>query len=42
MNDDFFCSRLGGMIDARHPLAVLGNMLPWPKLEASIAPSFAL
>jgi len=41
MTDDFFRSRLDGMIDPRHPLAVLGDKLPWPKLEASIAPIFA-
>jgi hypothetical protein len=29
------------MIDPRHPLAVLGCQLPWPKLEASIAHIFA-
>ena len=38
MTDDFFRSRLDGMIDPRHPLAVLGDKLPWSKLEASIAP----
>ena len=41
MTDDFFRSRLDGMIDPRHPLAVLGDKLPWHKLEASIAPIFA-
>ena len=41
MTDDFFRSRLDGMIDARHPLAVLGDKLPWSKLEACIAPIFA-
>ena len=41
MTDDFFRSRLDGMIDPRHPLAVLGDKLPWSKLEASIAPIFA-
>ena len=41
MTDDFFRSRLDGMIDPRHPLAVLGDKLPWPKLEASIAPIFS-
>ena len=29
------------MIDLRHPLAVLGNRLPWNKIEASLAPMFA-
>ena len=29
MTDDFFRSRLDGMIDPRHPLAVLGDKLPW-------------
>ena len=38
MTDDFFRSRLDGMIDPRHPLAILGDKLPWSKLEASIAP----
>ena len=33
MTDDFFRFRLDGMIDARHPLAVLGDKLPWSKLE---------
>ena len=41
MTDDFFRSRLDGMIDPRHPLAVLGDKLPWHKLEASIAPIIA-
>ena len=35
MTDDFFRSRLDGMIDARHPLAVLGDKLPWSKLEVN-------
>ncbi len=39
MTDDFFRSRLDGIIDPRHLLAVLGDKLPWSKLEASIAPS---
>lgn len=29
------------MIDLKHPLAVLGNRLPWSKIEASLAPVFA-
>jgi len=29
------------MIDLKHPLAVLGNRLPWNKIEASLAPLFA-
>ncbi len=40
MTDDFFRSRLDCVIDARHPLAVLGDKLPWSKLEGSIAPIF--
>ncbi len=31
MTDDFLGSRLDGMIDPRQPLAVLGDMLAWPK-----------
>ncbi len=41
MTDDFFRFRLEGIIDARLPLTVLGDKLPWSKLEASIAPIFA-
>jgi transposase, IS5 family len=39
--DDFFCARLNGMVDPRHPLAVLARRLPWAQIEASLAPLFA-
>ena len=29
------------MIDLKHPLAVLGNRLPWAKIEASLTPVFS-
>jgi IS5 family transposase len=29
------------MIDLRHPLAVLASRLPWPQIEAALAPYFA-
>ena len=35
---DFFHARLDGMIDLRHPLAVLATRLPWSQLEADLAP----
>ena len=35
---DFFRARLDAMIDLRHPLAVLATRLPWPQLEAELAP----
>lgn len=35
---DFFRARLDAMIDLRHPLAVLATQLPWPQLEAELAP----
>ena len=35
---DFFRARLDAMIDLRHPLAVLATRLPWPQLEADLAP----
>lgn len=38
---DFFRARLDQMIDLRHPLAVLGQRLPWSQIEAALAPSFA-
>ena len=28
------------MIDLHHPLAVLANRLPWPEIEAALAPAF--
>lgn len=39
--DDFFRARLDGMVDMRHPLAVLGSRMPWSQIEASIAPLLA-
>jgi IS5 family transposase len=38
---DFFRPRLAEMIDLRHPLAVLASRLPWPQIEAALAPHFA-
>lgn len=39
--DDFFRARLDQMIDLRHPLAVLARRMPWERIEAALAPSFA-
>ncbi len=39
--DDFFRARLDGMVDPRHPLAVLARRMPWVQIEASLAPLFA-
>jgi len=39
--DDFFRARLDGMVDPRHPLAVLAQRMPWSQIEASLAPLFA-
>jgi transposase, IS5 family len=41
MTDDFFRNRLDQMIDLRHPLAVLGNRMPWQEIEASLAQRWA-
>ncbi len=38
--DDFFYARLGQMMELHHPLAVLANRLPWPQIEAALAPAF--
>ena len=38
---DFFRARLDAMIDLRHPLAVLATRLPWPAIEAAVAPKLA-
>jgi len=38
---DFFRSRLDGMIDLRHPLAVLASRMPWNSIEAALAPVLA-
>ena len=37
---DFFRARLDGMIDLKHPLAVLATRLPWAQLEADLAPTW--
>ena len=37
---DFFRSRLDGMIDLRHPLAVLANRMPSTSIEATLTPIF--
>lgn len=39
--DDFFRARLDGMVDMRHPPAVLARRMPWAQIEASLAPLFA-
>ena len=39
--DDFFRARLDQMIDLRHALAVLTRRMPWPVIEASLAPVIA-
>ena len=39
--DEFFRARLDSMIDMRHPLVVLGTRMPWPEIEASLAPLLA-
>ena len=39
--DDFFRARLDGMVDMRHPLAVLASRMPWAQIEAALAPAFA-
>jgi transposase, IS5 family len=39
--DDFFRARLDGMLDLRHPLAVLASRMPWAEIEAALAPAFA-
>jgi IS5 family transposase len=41
VTDDFFRARLQTMIDMRHPLALLAARLPWPAIEAALAPKFA-
>ena len=38
--DDFFHARLGQMMELHHPLVVLANRLPWPQIEAALAPAF--
>jgi IS5 family transposase len=39
--DDFFRARLDGMVDLRHPLAVLARRMPWSEIEAALAPALA-
>jgi transposase, IS5 family len=39
--DDFFRARLDAMIDLKHPLVVLATRLPWPAIEAAVAPKLA-
>ena len=39
--DDFFRARLDGMVDPRHPLVVLASRMPWPQIEAALAPALA-
>jgi len=39
--DDFFRARLDGMVDPRHPLAVLARKMPWTEIETALAPAFA-
>ncbi len=39
--DDFFRARLDGMVDPRHPLAVLTGKMPWSEIEAALTPAFA-
>ena len=39
--DDFFRARLDGMVDLRHPLAVLASRMPWSDIEEALAPAFA-
>jgi len=41
MTPDFFRSRLDQMIDLKHPLAVLGQRMPWEQIEQALAPNFA-
>ena len=39
--EDFFRARFDQVIDQRHPLAVLARRMPWGRIEAALAPSFA-
>ena len=39
--DDFFRARLDAMVELKHPLAVLSTRLPWPVLEAAVAPKLS-
>lgn len=40
MTDNFLPSRLDGVFDPGQPLEVLGDELPWTRLETSISPIF--
>jgi IS5 family transposase len=39
--DDFVRASLDTMIDLRHPMAVLAREMPWPEIEAALAPALA-
>jgi IS5 family transposase len=39
--DDFFRARLDGMVETRHPPAVLASRMPWSQIEAALALAFA-
>ena len=39
--EDLFRTRLDGMIDLRHPLAILATRMPWDVIEAALAPVLA-
>lgn len=41
MTGDFFRARIDGMIELRHPLAVLATRMPWREIEAALAEKFA-
>ena len=41
MTADFFRARLDQMIDLKHPLAVLAQLMPWAQIETALAPNFA-
>jgi IS5 family transposase len=39
--DHFFRGRLRGMVDPRHPLAVLARRMPWSEIKATLLPALA-
>lgn len=39
---DFFRSRIGYMIDLRHPLALLALRMPWQEIQARVGQVFTL
>jgi transposase, IS5 family len=39
--DDLFRARLDGMVNLRHPLAVLGRRMPLAQIEDTLAPLLA-